>query len=273
MKLKSILTALLFALCCMGATAQTTYTDALTRYFSVNGGMESTKDQMKTALVMVTNMLAGQGEQSLPKGYTAETLVDEYIEKQMLNDYVSAFVPLFAETMTIAQINKISDMYDSPEGRLAVAHNNLLLANVKFMADFNALCEQAGRDIAVGKKPRSVQPNASKERQRLFHQYYQESEMNAMLAAFVEVQVNALGGMPEDKVEAMRQFFNENLENLLLNASENVLTDADLKFMVKLLSTPEYKQISKTILDLLQDAQAFGMQIIMKYMQWVENHE
>lgn len=273
MKLKSILTALLFALCCVGANAQTTYSEALSRYFSVNGGLESSEKQMKSALVTVTNVLAGQGEQSLPKGYTAETLVDEYIKTQMQNDFVSAFVPVFAEKMTIAQINKISDMYDSPAGRLAVAHNNQLLANNQFMADFKALCEQAGRDIAAGKKPRSVKPNASKERQQLFHQYYLESEMNALLGAFVEAQVNALGGISADKMEVMRQFFNENLENILLNASENVLTDDDLKFMVKLLSSPEYKEISKTVLDLMQDAQAFGMQIITKYMEWVEEHE
>lgn len=275
MKLKSIFTALLFALCCMGATAQTTYSEAIERFFSLRGGsIVSSVEQIKSGLLIMTELLEEQEIDDMPKGYTAQELVDEYAEKQLMHDMVSSFVPVFAEKMTIAEINKISDMYETEEGRIASEHDAAFTNNFKISEDMEALFEQAGRDIAAGKTPRSVKCNASKKRQKLFHQYYVESEMGKLFDAYIDSEIEEnLEDASAKNIDAYRKYVAENMETVLLNMVEDYLTDADLKFFIKLMSTSEYKRAAEVVTDVVGDGEAIGMALIMKYAEWLEGHE
>lgn len=275
MKLKSILTALLFALCCMGATAQTTYTEALERFFTLRGNsILGSVDQIKSGLLLMTDLLVEQDIEGMPKGYTSQELVDEYAEKHLLHDMVTCLVPVFAEKMAIADINKLSDMYDTTEGRIASEHDALFTNNFEISEDMEILLEQAGTDIAAGKTPRSVKSNASKKRRKLFHRYYEESEMGKLFDAYIDSVVeDELEDESQDKVDAYRKYISESMETILLNMIENYYTDADLKFFIKLMSTPEYKRAAEVLTETIGDGEEIGMAVIMKYAEWLEAHE
>lgn len=273
MKLKSLFTSLLLMLCALGATAQTTYTAALDRYFTVNGGLEASATQMRTSFTTITNLLVAAGEVTIPAGYTVESIVDEYIRKKLKDDYVAAFVPYFAETTTIAEINKLSELYAAPAGQLANKHIIQLNNDPTIMSDIENLSYQAGLDVGAGKTPRKVQVNATPQRQQLFHQYYESAGLGKMLNDLINAQLSAEQNLNAEQKAALRTYFNENFETIFLNASEKYTTDADLKYYIKLTSTPEYKKVSKIVSGVLQDAQGFGMSIVMKYSEWLGNHK
>lgn len=273
MKLKSLCTSLLLMLCVIGATAQTTYPEALKRYFTVNGGLEASTEQLKSSYISITNMLVDGGETTLPTGYTAESIVDEYMSKKQKDDYVSVFTPYFAEKATIAEINKLSDLYAAPAGQLANKHFIQLNNDPDIASDIQNLCYQAGVDIAAGKTPRKVQISATPQRQKLFHQYYESAGLKNALNSVITAQLSALPDISADKQDALRAFFNDNFESVFLNASEKYVTDTDLEYYIKLTSTPEYKKATKVTSDVLQDAQGFGMSIVTKYSEWLKNHK
>lgn len=273
MKLKSFFISLILTLCALGAVAQTTYTEALDRYFTVNGGLEANATQMRTSFTTITNMFVAGGEVTLPAGYTVESIVNEYISKRLKDDFVAVFVPYFAESTTIAEINKLSELYATPAGQLANKHIIQLNSDPTIMSDIENLCYQAGIDIGTGKTPRKVQVNATPQRQKLFHQYYESAGLKKMLNDLISAQLSADNDLSADQKAAARAFFNENFEIIYLNASEKYTTDADLECYIKLTSTPEYKKVSKIVSDVLQDAQGFGMSIVMKYSEWLQNHK
>lgn len=295
MKLKSIFTALLFALCCIGATGQTTYPDAIKRFMASTGRLDASKEQMQEGLALITQAFAEEAGEEMPEGCTPEQLASEYMETQFMRDFVTILVPSFAEEMSIEEINTLSDVYETEEGRVAHEHNqeflngNMLRAVLVLMG--------AVEDIKAGKKPKNVKAKVSKQRRKLFMQYCEQSEIQSIIdeikadeeslfsddeadsmavdedeASGEEIEFPVVTATDLKMVKAYQKYVEKNLVNILLNAAD-CLTDDDLRFLLKVTAMPEFKKVQKATSGLQDDTESFGMEVIMKYAEWLEGHE
>lgn len=300
MKLKTILTALLFALCSLGATAQTTYPDAVKRFLTISGRVDAVRGQMQEGLSLITQAFLSENGEELPEGYTPDGLVEEYMEKQFLRDWITVLVPTFAEELSIDEINKISDLYETEEGRTAHAHSQEFLNDEKNMLSSIIIVMEAAEKIKSGKKPKKVKTQASKQRQKLFKQYCEQENLMSIFeedgldmlypdltvandTAFVDLdneeeldsedtEVEEQEPVDQKKLDAYVKYIKKNIVNLLLNGAD-CLTDDDLRFLVNLTAMPEYKKLLAIGSEIGEDADDYGMALIMKYAEWLEGHE
>ena len=241
-------------------------TSALKTYLLSNGGMENIKnDQLRSALIMVTPNL----ENGIPDGYTAESLVDAYMNGQMLDDFASMLMPYIAdEGVTVAQIEELNALLKTPEGATAVA-NSIKMNTPEALADMMAVMNRDIMKLITSEEVNVVKTSASPERQQLFKGYYSQCGINEMLPNVFRA---ALAGqsIPDEIVQRMNKYFELNLETLVLNASEGIVTDDDLRFWTKLVQYPQYAQIVKGVNNAMGEPENLGLTIVTQFLDWAK---
>lgn len=296
MKLKTILTALLFALCCMGATAQTTYPDAIKRFLTVSG--KTVSNDIQEGLTMITQAFAEEEGEKLPEGCTPEELANEYMETQFFRDMVTLVVPYFAEELSIEDINRLADIYETEEGSTAYAHSKEFLSDNRNLLIAAFTLMGAAEDIKAGKKPKNVKTTASKQRKKLFMEYCELREVQSTLEElkssgesmlyeaaadtvviddeesldYEEYESPAVTDVDQKMLKAYHKYVDKNLMNICLNAAD-CMTDEDLRFMITLSVMPEFKKMQNAVEGILYDPESFAMEILGKYAEWLEGHE
>lgn len=245
--------------------AQNTVVKAVERYVIVNGQVASMKATVTPSLVKVSALI----QKELPKGYTAESLVDKYLETQFVQDFASIISPYVMEkNVTAVEINELSDMLNSPEGKIATAHS-VKFSSDETLADVMAILQKDVLAIATGNSYKKTNAKASAERSSLFMNFYKLSGTEKMISPII----NALshGNIPANLLEKMKAYFEDNLPVLMLNASEGVLTDDDLRFYQKLYEKPQYTKMIDGITEAISNSQQLGIQILTHYNSWIDN--
>lgn len=249
----------------MMAMAQTSMTAAVERYLIASNRVASMSEKMETTLVTLTPQL----QLRVPSGYTAESMAQKYIESEFTKDVASLFSPYFVnDGVTIAEVNEVSEKFETPEGQLASKHEAKMGAQEN-LVDMMAIVQNGVLSIVQGKMPEKVKSTASAERKALFSAYYKNNNMDAFVSVAI-AQMFAGKDVPQDMKIKMEKYFKENMETLMLNVSESILTDADLTFLGNLYAMPQYSKISESAIKVMNNPQEFGMGIIMKYKLWVD---
>jgi len=253
-------------MCGMAATAQTTLQKALLRYFEANGQGASMSEQMSPALVQATEAM----QLKLASGYTTETFVKKYIDERFFPDLASVIAPsVEAEGLTVKDINALSEMLESEEGKTATI-NSAKMNSPEGLASMMEIVMKDAMSITKGETPEKVTTTATPARQKLFSAYFKSSGIGEMMPAII----NAQFAQVDDATKAkFKQYFNDNIETLLLNAAEGKITDDDLRFYSKLCSQPQYDKMIKGVTNAVTDPQKLGMGLIMKYATWAQNQE
>lgn len=266
MKLRTLITTLLLALCSLGAAAQGDYTEALTRYFKTNGSPESVRLQMTTALITITQ----QSGLTIPAGYTAESIVQKYYDTAFLDDYAKVYQPYFEKHMTLSQLNKICTELESPIGRVAIKHNIEFSNNPQLISEMNNLGQKAAMDIVAGKKPADVTPTATPERRKLFEEFFVATMQDKLIEAAISGMVASLSNANANLVNDFADYCKRNIKIKMCNMSEDFLTDDDLRFCIKLYQMPESALTTAAAMEALSDPQAFGLAIFTAYTAWLD---
>ncbi len=265
MKIKSILTAVALMLCSIAVSAQTSVTSAIERYILANGQAESMNSQMRQTLVQLPSMT----QMSIPSGYTAETMADKYLKERLTKDMAFALSPYISEQdVTEDEINELSDMLETPEGKLATQHSQIL-SSEEYMLDMMAIIQKDILSIVTTGKYQKTEAKCSAERRTLFDAYYQLNGVDKMIAPLLKAQL--AGKVSDDILNKVENYMSESLPILMLNASEGVMTDDDLRFYKKLCDKPQYAKMIDGITKAISNPQQFGMAILTNYSVWVQS--
>lgn len=244
--------------------AQTTYTSAIMRYMTANGQMDQF-DEMAKAATQVIALLRDEVK-TIPASMTNEQLAKRYSEEQFPTDIAAIMSVKLREQVSIKDINELSELLESPEGKLAVTHSNEM-AKEENMTDMLAQIQSDITDIMQGKKPKPMKVTASEERKKLFHGYYQGT-----MAKIMEPMINLY--FPEDngtqEYKQAKEYMMNNMENLLMSVSDGIMTDDDLRFFNKLSQRPQFKKMTDGIREIMSDPQSLGTQLVMKIASWME---
>lgn len=266
MKLRTLITTLLLALCSLGAAAQGSYAEALTRYFKANGSLESVRLQMTALLTNYTQ----QSGLKVPAGYTAESIVQKYYDTAFLDDYAKVYQPYFEKHMTLSQLNKICTELESPIGRVAIKHNIEFGNNPQLNSEMTNLSQKAAMDIVAGKKPADVTPTATSERRKLFEEYYVATGQDKLIEATINGMLGSLSNAYANLVNEFSDFCKRNIKIKMCNMSEDLLTDDDLRFSIKLYQMPESALTTAAVMEALSDPQTFGNALVTAYTAWLD---
>lgn len=274
MKLRTLLTTLLVALCSLGAAAQSSYSQALAHYFEANGSIDQVKGNMQNMLTAINQQIVSN-EGEIPAGYTPESLAKKYIDTQFNKDYVSIFVPYFAETMPVSDIAKVADALDTPQTRTANKHMEVF-SSPDLETEIESFATRAAQDLLNGKKPKKVKANASPARVKLFMTYYKESGLDELMDSAIDMYAKIdlnYANSPQDFQQLMvglKQYAHDNYPAIFLNFCGDSVTDEDLRAMTKVSAMPEYKRFIGLIKEIMGDPQSLGMALMTKYQEWMQ---
>ena len=90
-----------------------------------------------------------------------------------------------------------------------------------------------------------------------------------MIAPLLKAQL--AGKVSDDILNKVENYMSESLPILMLNASEGVMTDDDLRFYKKLCDKPQYAKMIDGITKAISNPQQFGMAILTNYSVWVQS--
>lgn len=261
--MKFFLTATLMV-CSLVLSAQTTVTKAVERYLVANGQSESMGASLKPLLAQIPSMI----ELTIPNGYTAGSLAQKYVDERLVGDLSSAISPFVIEQdVTAEDINVLSDMLESPEGKVATA-NSQRLNSEECLADMMAIVQKDMMTLVAGGTPDKTPTKASAARKALFMAYYNSCGIDKLIPNMLKAQL--AGQASNEMMAKVESYFNENMPNLMLNASEGVMTDNDLRFYQKLCAKPQYTKMIDGIAKAIGNPQQLGLSIITKYNIWVK---
>lgn len=253
--------------CSLAISAQKEMQKELKRYLIANGQISSMTTQMTTPLVKATELLQLQ----VPNGYTKESMVKKYVNERFITDFVSVISPMVAEQgVTAEQISVLADMLETPEGKTATLHSQKLSSD----EGMKSMIEKIQPDIIAivqGKTPQKHTANNVKpERKKLFTDYYKSCGIGSMLPAIIKAQM-ANANLDETIQKKLETYLTDNMEVLLLMASEGVMTDTDLRFYNRLCAQPQYEKMINGMTSIMNNPQELGISILMKYKTWADN--
>lgn len=266
MKLRTLITTLLLALCSIGAAAQDSYTEALTRYFKANGSLESMRLEMTAQLTNYTQ----QSGLKVPAGYTAESIVQKYYDTDFINDYASIYKPYFSAHVPLSELNTLCAELESPAGSTAIKHSAAFSNNANVYLEMTNLGQIAAMDIFAGKKPADVTPTATPERRKLFEEFYVAIGYDKMIEATINGNLGSLNNVNPDLINELADYLKRNIKTKVCNMSEDFLTDDDLHFSIKLYQMPESAHANAAVMEPLSDPQTFGNRLLQSYSAWLD---
>lgn len=244
-------------------TAQTSVTKSVERYITANGQIASQKATLKQTLVAIPRMM----NMDIPSGYTAESLAEKYMKERFAEDFAATISPyIIQQNVTAAEIDEITEMFNTPEGKMATAHAQKMTSQ-EGMADVMAIAQRDLISILTKDTYQKTEVKASAERRALFAAYYKSSGIEKMISPLL----NAIsqGKVPDSIMAKFNAYFQENMLNLVLNASEGILTDDDLRFYEKMCNKPQYTKMIDGVTNAISNPQEMGISIITKYNIWV----
>lgn len=243
-------------------TAQTSVTKSVERYMVANGQIASQSATLKQTLVAIPRMM----NMDIPSGYTAESLAEKYMKERFAEDFAATISPyIIQQNVTAAEIDEITEMFNTPEGNMATAHAQKMTSQ-EGMADIMAIAQRDLISILTKGTYQKTEVKASAERRALFAAYYKSSGVDKMISPLLDA---ISQGKVSDVVAKIKAYFQENMPNLVLNASEGILTDDDLRFYEKMCNKPQYTKMIDGVTNAISNPQEMGISIITKYNIWV----
>lgn len=264
MKTMKLFLAAALLVCSQALSAQTTVTQATERYLVANGQIGSMSNSMKPLLVNLTGLM----QITVPDGYTTESLVEKYIGERFIHDISASVAPyIIDQNVTAEEINVLSDMLETSEGKTATINSQRLNSDEN-LADMMAIVERDITTLMSGGKPEKTPVRASAGRKSLFMAYYNSCGIDKMIPSLIKAQL--AGKASDETIAKIESYFNENMSNLLLNASEGIMTDNDLRFYQRLCAKPQYVKMIDGTANAISDPMKLGMSIVTKYKTWAE---
>lgn len=265
MRTKTMIIAAVLMMCSAVVSAQTSVTKAVERYMVANGQVESMATTMKQTLVAIPGMIS----MNIPSGYTAESLAVKYIKEQFTEDFAATVSPyIIQQNVTAAEIDELTEMLNTTEGKTATAHAEKM-QSPEGMADLLAIVQKDVVSILTNGTYQKTEVKASAERRALFAAYYKSSGIEKMMSPLLGA--IAQGKLPDDVMAKINVYFQENMPSLMLNASEGVLTDDDLRFYQRMCNKPQYSKMIDGVSNAISNPQELGMSIITKYSTWASS--
>ena len=255
---------LIVMMTCNGVMLGQSLSSALKSYVMLNGGVESFRnEQMRNGLTALT-----QNNGSMPEGYTAESLVNAYMDDQIVDDYVSILVPyIIDEGVSASQITELNTFLKTPEAQVAVANSQKMSSDEVF-ADMIAVIQRDMLNIIISGEINEVKVSASKERQRLFHRYYNQSGIGRLIPPLIKANLGE--NVNEVIMQKVNYYFEQNMESLMLMAAEGIMTDEDLLVWTQLYEFPQYGKMIAGTTRAVGDPHQFVMALITKYFEWMK---
>ena len=241
-----------------------TLSNALKSYVMLNGGVELIRsEQVRNSLTALT-----QKNESLSKGYTADSLVEVYMGDQIVDDYVSILVPyIIDEGVSATDVNELNTFLKTPEAQVAVA-NSQKMSSDEVCADMIAVIQRDMLNIIISGEINEVKVSASKERQRLFHRYYNQSCIGRLIPPLIKAKLGE--NVNEVIMQKVNYYFEQNMESLMLMAAEGIMTDEDLLVWTQLYEFPQYGKMIAGTTRAVGDPHQFVMALITKYFEWMK---
>lgn len=269
--LSAILTATMF-LSGVVAFAQNSKKESIERYLIATGYVDNIQalGTIPAAFEKVTDVLLDQFK--LTDVGPSSDIVDAYMRDGFLDDAVSLFVP-HLQGISMKELNAVSKMLESPKGKIANEHSQML-NDPKVTMSILSMVQDDVVAIARGEEPGRIESGASNKRKKLFKSYFETSSMADLFKAVFDASFTQGGDQKLDPKVAARisQYFSDNMEEMYLVMSDDIMTDADFAFFDKLFNKTAYSKIIDGMKEVISDPEAMGMSLITNYATWFASY-
>lgn len=267
-KIGSIIIALC---CCTVMMAQNSYR-ALLEEFQLIANADFGKEKMVEALSKVAEL----------KGLTAEagrTAASKFYDEKLFPELMDLVEAEFKGNVTEADLNELIKAYKTPAGKTALA-NSLKCSSEENQKKLSEAMMPGLTALLMGGNAEKVKaPQCSESYKKKFSKYYELSNLSSTLDAVMSSlkQTVAQGGdaAADEAVKAildkLGKFMGDNSENIMLHTCVDALTEADLDFFNKVLSTPAGLHVTAASKTLAPKSAAYGIQSVADFMNSLGN--
>lgn len=254
--------------CSLQVFAGDSYRDVLKEYVEVFDSETFRKEELAPEF---TQLALQMGFDSSAADSLTNAFFDQKFTDETLDWLEGEHKPYVSEEDMKFALN----FFDSEKGKLAVEHS-------KTYGDdqtVNKLTQQimpGVMNLISGGKASKVESSVPKGYGKLFHEYYKKSglseNMDVMVKQMFALVLGAAGG--EDKeLEKLKKnltdYFDKNIEVILMNAGYPTMTQDDLSFWVDFYKTPSGKKFSQVNASMVSDAMSFGMSSVMSFQKFL----
>ena len=173
----------------------------------------------------------------------SQQIVDEYLEQQFLSDYVDVLLPYYKDSLSLGDINFLTEYCSTPEGKLAAQHAEVL--NEKSSADMEELGANVMLSLMLDLPVDSVEVvDCPANYRKIYNLYYEKMSCEKYIEdamESLEASLNAESGKADEKKARMiknySEYMTKNYNELFLKCCYGVLTEDDMNFYINLVTT------------------------------------
>ncbi len=206
----------------------------------------------------------------------SQQIVDEYLEQQFLSDYVDVLLPYYKDSLSLGDINFLTEYCSTPEGKLAAQHAEVL--NEKSSADMEELGANVMLSLMLDLPVDSVEVvDCPANYRKIYNLYYEKMSCEKYIEdamESLEASLNAESGKADEKKSRMiknySEYMTKNYNELFLKCCYGVLTEDDMNFYINLVTTSAGQKYNNCTGKLTEDPEKLGLAIIKKFALWVD---
>lgn len=261
--------AIILALCCYTIVmAQNAYRDLVQEFQMLSNG--------EHAREMV---LESYSKLAVQKGLSADAAnaaAVKFYDNEMYPTMINMAVEAFQGKVTEDDLKQIIKEYKTPAGKTAL-ENSLKCSSPENQQKLQAAMMPGVQSVIMGGAIQNVQaPACSASYKQKFSTYYKLANMSSTFDAIISTLMGALQAqMSNADAEAMigkiKNFFNDNSENIMLHACVDALTESDLDFFNKVLDTEAGKRVTEASQSITAKSAAYGVQSVTDFMNSLGN--
>lgn len=273
MKQKSLVFLLFALLMSANVMAQSSsYVSTLKEFLSLTDNSSTDHEKMKTTLQTINKTQFSHLSLS-----ESDKLVDEYLNNQFDVDmYEKVLVPIFQRHASEEELRLQIALMKSDAGKLYTEHTNAASAAVG-MALALSVMSTVMSELTEGEEDNSaideLTKDCPKSYKELFDKYYAASKMEQMMGSVMNSLVSAMSEKMDDKniIEKFAKSMKENLQPITMGCFYEIVTEDDLNFGIKMMTTPAGQHVQAATIEMSNDIMGLGTSIITNYTEWLKS--
>lgn len=272
MNLKRCLMAVAVSLlsCSLQVFADDNYRESLKEYVDVfSSEMTHSKEKMVPKFIPLAVQMGFDAS-------TADSLTNVFFDQKFMKEALDWLEEQHKPYVSEEDMKFALKFFDSEKGKLAIEHS-------KTYGDdqtVNKMTQQMMPDLmnlVSGGKVSKVETSAPKDYGKIFHEYYKKSglseNMDVMVKQMFALVLGYLGGESkefEKLKKNLTDYFDKNIETILMNAGYPNVTKEDLSFWMDFYKTPSGKKFSQVNASMMSNAVSFGMNTVYSFQQFLQ---
>lgn len=209
----------------------------------------------------------------------AEGKVNEYLEQHFMSDYVEVLLPYFVDSLSLDDINFLSEYCNTPEGKLAAQHAAEL--NEKSYAEMEELGAGVMMSLMLGLPVDPVETvECPTSYRKTYNEYFEKMSCEKLLSntlGALETVLTAEANKADEESARMLKnamtgyadYMTKNYNELFLGCCYGVLTEDDMRFYINYATTPAGRKYNNCASKMAEDSAKLGVAIVTKFTLWV----